>query len=147
MHKNTVNTVMGFRPVSSRVITIRLRASPLSITIVQVYAPTSTHSDEEIEDVYHQVQEVVDETPKRDILVVQGDWNAKIGEDAQEDWEDNCRPYCNATTNDRGLRLLEFATRNNLKVTNTLHPHKESRRWTWHSPNGSHHQIDYILVK
>lgn len=42
---------------------------------------------------------------------------------------------------------LEFATLNNLKVTNTFHPHKASRRWTWHSPNGSHHQIDYILVK
>ena len=147
VHKNTVSTVMGCRPISSRVITIRLRASPLNITIVQVYAPTSTHPDEEIEEFYHQVQEIINEMPKKDILVVQGDWNAKIGEDAQEAWKDVCGPYCNTTTNDRGLRLLEFATLNNLKVTNTLHPHKASRRWTWHSPNGSHHQIDYILVK
>ena len=48
----------------------------------------------------------------------------------------------------RGLRLLEFATFNNLVLTNTLGPHKPSRRWTWHSPDGKHHnQIDYILVK
>ena len=48
----------------------------------------------------------------------------------------------------RSLRLLEFATFNNLVLTNTLGPHKPSRRWTWHSPDEKHHnQIDYILVK
>ena len=45
-------------------------------------------------------------------------------------------------------RRLEFATFNNLVLTNTLGPHKPSRRWTWHSPDGKHHnQIDYILAK
>ena len=83
-----------------------------------------------------------------DILVVQGDWNAKVGKDAQADWGEVCGPYCNVKTNERGLRLLEFATLNNLVLTNTLGPHKPSRRWTWHSPDGKHHnQIDYILVK
>ena len=48
----------------------------------------------------------------------------------------------------RGLRLLEFATLNNLVLTNTLGHYKLSRRWRWHSPDGKHHnQIDYILVK
>ena len=53
-----------------------------------------------------------------------------------------------STDHERGLRLLEFATFNNLVLTNTLGPHKPSRRWTWHSPDGKHYnQIDYILVK
>ena len=148
VHKDTKSTVMGCRPVSSRIITLRLRASPFNITIVQVYAPTSAHSDEEIENFYEQIQETIDKVPKKDILVVQGDWNAKIGEDAQDDWKDVCGPYCNTISNDRGLRLLEFATLNSLIVTNTLGPHKASRRWTWHSPNGqTHNQIDYILVR
>jgi len=82
VHKDTVNTVMSCRPVSSRLIIIRLRATPLNITIVQVYAPTTDHDDEELEDFYDQLQEVLDQAPKKDILVVQGDWNAKIGEDA-----------------------------------------------------------------
>ena len=114
---------------------------------MQVYAPTITHSDEEIKNFYHQIQEVIDETPKEDILVVQGNWNAKIGEDAQKGWKGTCSPYCNTETNEIHLRLLEFVTINNLNVTNTFHPHKASRRWTRHSPNGSHHQIDYILGK
>ena len=82
------------------------------------------------------------------ILVVQGDWNAKVGKDAQADWGDVCGPYCNVETNGRGLRLLEFAAFNSLVLTNTLGPHKPPRRWTRHSPDGKHHnQIDYILVK
>ena len=73
---------------------------------------------------------------------------AKVGKDAQADWGEVCGPYRNVETNERGLRLLEFATFHNLVLTNTLGPHKPSRRWTWQSPDGKHHnQIDYILVK
>ena len=139
---------LRMQPVSSRLISIRLRAAPFNITIIQVYAPTSGHVDSEVDHFYQQLQETIDKTPKKDILVVQGDWNAKVGKDAQADWGEVCGPYCNVETNERGLRLLEFATFNNLVLTNTLGPHKPSRRWTWHSPDGKHHnQIDYILVK
>ena len=56
--------------------------------------------------------------------------------------------FCSDDTNETGLRLLDFATFNDLVLTNTFGHHKASRRWTWHSPNGQHHsQIDYILVK
>ena len=59
-----------------------------------------------------------------------------------------CGPFCNDDTNERGLRLLEFATFNDLVLANTFGHHKASRRWTWHSPNGQqHNQIDYILVR
>ena len=148
IHKDTVNAIMGCRPVSSRLITIRLKASPFNITIIQAYAPTTDYDDDVIEDFYDQLQEVIDQTPKKDIIVVQGDWNAKIGEDASKNWKGTCGQYCNRETNERGLRLLEFAKYNYLKVVNTFGPHKPSRRWTWHSPGGQYHnQIDYIMVK
>ena len=148
VHKDITDTVMGCRPVSSRLITIRMRATPFNITIIQVYAPTSTYEDSEVEDFYDQVQAVLDQAPKKDIIIVQGDWNAKVGEDSYTNWKDTCGPYGNTETNDRGLRLLEFARYNNLLLVNTLGPHKASRRWTWHSPGGEYHnQIDYILVK
>ena len=83
-----------------------------------------------------------------DILVVEGDWNAKVGRDACGNWQGICEPFSNDDTNERGLRLLEFATFNNLVFANTFGHHKASRRWTWHSPNGQHHnQIDYIRVR
>ena len=60
----------------------------------------------------------------------------------------NSYPHCNLETSDRGLKLLDFATYNSLVLANTLGNHKPSRRWTWHSPDRTHHnQIDYILVK
>ena len=148
VHNTTTNCIMGCRPISRRLIAIRLRAKPFNITIIQAYAPTTDYSDEEVEDFYEQLQEVLDKTPKTDILVVQGDWNAKVGEDAYQYWEGTCGKYCNTTSSERGLRLLEFASYNNLILANTLGPHKVSRRVTWHSPNGEHHnQIDYIMVK
>ena len=91
------------------------------MTIIQVYAPTSDYDDSEVEDLYGQLQEVIEEMPEKDNLIVLGDWNAKVGMDAQNNWQDTCGPFCNAETNERGHRLLEF---------------------------GKHHnQIDYILVK
>ena len=56
--------------------------SPFQITIVQAYAPTSDYGDNEIEEFYDQLQNVIDQTPKKVILVVHGDWNAKAGRDA-----------------------------------------------------------------
>ena len=77
VHKDIVNNVIGYRPVSSRLITIRLRAVPFNITIVQAYAPTSDYDYNEIEEFYDQLQNVIDQTLKKDILVVQGDWKTK----------------------------------------------------------------------
>ena len=139
IHKDTVNAIMGCRPVSSRLITIRLKASPFDITIIQAYAPTTDYDNDDIEDFYDQLQEVIDQAPKKDILVVQGDWNAKIGEDASKNWKGTCGQYCNPVTNERGLRPLEFVSHNNLKLANTFCPHKPSRRWTWHSSGGDYH--------
>ena len=72
-HTDTANAIMGCRPVSSRLITIHLKASPFDITIIQAYATTIDYDDDDIEDFYDQLQEVIDPTPKKDILVVQGD--------------------------------------------------------------------------
>ena len=127
VHKDIVNTVMGCRPVSSRLITVRLWAVPFNITVVQAYAPTSDYDDNEIEEFYDQLQNVIDQTPKKDILVVQGDWNAKVGREACGNWQGICGPFCNDDTNERGLRLLEFATFNDLVLANTFGHHKASR--------------------
>ena len=79
---------------------------------------------------------------------MQGNWNAKVGKDTWIDWKSTCGKCCNEKSNERGLRLLEFANNNNLILANTFGPHKVSRIWTWHSPDGKHHnQIDYIMIR
>ena len=102
----------------------------------------------EVDEFYSKLQTLADQTLKQDILVVEGDWNSEVGEDAHEDWGEVCEHFCNLETNDRGLKLLDFATFNNIVLANTLGSHKPPRRWKLHSPDGTHHnQIDYILVK
>ena len=113
-----VSAVFECRPVSSRLISICFRAFTFNITIIQVYATISGHGDSEVDHFYQQLQETIDQTPNNEILVVQGDRNAKAGKDAQTDWTDVCGPYCNFETNERGLRRLQFAIFNNLVLTN-----------------------------
>ena len=119
-----------------------------NLSVVQAYAPASGYGDNEIEEFYDQLQNVIDQTPKKDILVVQGDWNAKVGKDVFENWQGICGPFCNDNANERGLRLQDFATFNDLGLANTFGYHKASRGWTWHRPNLQHHnQIEYILMR
>ena len=85
---------------------------------------------------------------RRTFLLYKGDWNAKVGRDACGNWQGICGPFFNDDTNERGLRLLEFSAFTGLVLANTFGHRKASRRWTWHNPNGQHHnQIDYILVR
>jgi len=95
IHKDTADAVVGCRPISSCIMTIRLNAAPFNITIILAYAPITDHEDEEVKDFHNEVQKTLNEVPKKEIIVVQGDWNAKIREDAQEDWEEACGQYCN----------------------------------------------------
>ena len=109
VHKDILKSVIGCRPISSRLMTVRLRTSPFNITIIQVYAPTSSH-DSEVDEFYMELQSLVDQTPKQDILLVQVDWNAKVGEDAQEDWGEVCGPFCNPMTEGSSSKTLQRTT-------------------------------------
>ena len=80
VHKDIVKSVIWCRPISSRLTTVRLRASPFNIPSFKYM-----HQHPAMMSSTGNSQSLVDQTPKRDILVVQGDWNAKVGEDAQED--------------------------------------------------------------
>ena len=95
INKENVKMVMNFNPINERVATICLHATPFNVTIIQVYAPTSDHSDEEIEHFYNILQSTISEIDKRDIIDIQGDWNAKIRKDSSLYWENVSGKYCN----------------------------------------------------
>ena len=65
--------VLGFNPISDRIITIRIQGKPINVTFMQVYAPTSTADEEDMEYFYDALQKVIDITPKGDIMYVIGD--------------------------------------------------------------------------
>ena len=141
-------SVLHCEYISSRIISIGLNPSPFKLTVIQVYAATSDHTDEEIEDFYLTLNKTIQNTPRKDVLIVLGDWNAKIGTNAHENWPAVAGKFGLDGTNVRGARLLEFAEMNDFVIANTLHPHKESRRYTWTCPDGyTRNQIDYILIQ
>ena len=81
------------------------------------------------------------------VLVVQGDWNAKVDPDAYQHWAGTVGRFGIGETDDRRWRLREFAENHRLNLANTLHTHRLSRTATWHAPNGQvHNQIDFILT-
>ncbi len=106
LDKETARAFMGFNPVSSRIITIRLQGHPFNLTIIQVYAPTSTASDETMEAFYGQLQDTIDNIPSKDMLVVMGDWNAKVGNSQLK--SKTVGTFGLGERNERGDDLIDF---------------------------------------
>ena len=109
--------VMGFNPVSDRIATIRLQCKPVNMTVLQVYAPTSTAEEGDMEEFYEKVQHVVDEIPRGDVLYVIGDWNAKVG---QDETNGTTGRFGLGERNERGDQLVEFCSRNDFQIMNTF---------------------------
>ncbi|CAF3362866.1 unnamed protein product [Rotaria socialis] len=112
-----------------------------------VYAPTSASSDDEIEIFYDSIEHALTQTPKKDIIIVTSDWNAKIGSDNTH-LESVMGRYGYEDRNERSDRLLEFATLHNLYICNTRFQQKANRKWTWASSDGVHkNMIDLVLTQ
>ena len=60
-------------------ISVHLQGKPFNITVIQVYAPTSNAEEAEVERLYEDLQDLLELTPKKDVLFIIGDWNAKVG--------------------------------------------------------------------
>ena len=101
-------------------ITIRLKATPSNVTIIQVYAHASDYRDAETDELSEQLHNGIEQVTQKDILIVKGNWNAKVGADATTIWNGISGTGCNTISNDRGLRLVEFAHSNYLILVKTF---------------------------
>ena len=73
------NIVLGYNLKNDRMISVHFQGKPSNITVIQVYAPTSNAEEAEVEWFYEDLQDLVELTPKKDVLFIIGDWNAKVG--------------------------------------------------------------------
>ena len=76
--KRVQNAVLGCSLKNDRMISVRLQGKPFNITVIQVYAPASNAEEAEVEQFYEDIQDLLELTPKRDVLFIIGDWNAKV---------------------------------------------------------------------
>ena len=124
-------------------ISVRFRGKPFNITVIQVYAATSNAEEAEVEWFYEDLQDLLELTPKKDVLFITGDCNAKIG---SQETPGVTGKFGLGILNGAGQRLIEFCQESALVITNTLFQQHKRRLYTWTSPDGQHqNQIDYIL--
>ena len=118
-------------------ISVRFQGIPFNITVIQVYAPTSNteEAEVEVEQFYEDLQDLLELTPKKDVLFIIGDWNAKVG---SQETPGVTGIFGLGVRNEAGQRLIEFCQENTLVITNTLFQQHKRRLYTWTSPDGQH---------
>ena len=143
INKTVRNAVLGCNLKKDRMISVRFQGKPFNITVIQVYAPTSNAEEAEDEQFFEELQGLLELTPKKDVLFIIEDWNAKVG---SQETPGVTGKFGLGMQNEAGQRLIEFSQENALVVANTLFQQHKRRLYTWTSPDGQYqNQAEYIL--
>ena len=113
-------------------ISVCFQGKSFNITVIQAYAPTS---NAEVERFYEDLQDLLELTPKTDVLFIVGDWNAKVG---SQEKPGVTGKFGLGVQNEAGQRLIEFCQENALAIANTLFQQHKRRLYTGTSPDGQH---------
>ena len=105
VNKRVRNAVLGCNLKNDRMISVHLQGKPFNITVIQVYTPTSNAEEAEVERFYEDLQDLLELTPKKDVLFILGDWNAKVG---SQETPGVTGKFGLGTRNETGQRLIEF---------------------------------------
>ena len=111
-------------------ISVHFQGKPFNITVIQVYAPTS--NAEEAERFYEDLQDLLELTPRKDVLLIIGDWNAKVG---SQETPGVTGKFGLVIQNEAGQRLIEFCQENALVIATT------SSNNTREDSTHGHHQM------
>ena len=124
MNKTSRRSLLTWEAISERIMTARFQGTHTKMTVIQVYAPINNATDACKEDFYNTLQAIVDKTPRHDLILLMGDFNAKISKD-RNGQENAIGPFGSSKeTNDNGERLILFCLQNQLKIMNTYFNHK-----------------------
>ena len=129
------NAGLGHNLKNNRMISVHFKGKPFSITVIQVYALTSNAEEAEVECFYEDLQDFLELTPKKYVLFIRGDWNAKVG---SQELPGVTGKFGFGVQNEAGIRLTEFCQQNTLVIANKLFQQHKRRLYTWTSPDGQH---------
>ena len=111
------------------------QGKPFNVTVIQAYAPTSNAEEAEVERFYEDLQDLLELTPKNDVLFIIGDWNAKVG---SQETPGVTGKFGLGVRNEAGQRLIECCQENALVIANILFQQHKRRLYTWISPDGQY---------
>ncbi|XP_063594958.1 craniofacial development protein 2-like [Penaeus indicus] len=112
LSKETKKALIGYSLINDRIMKVRIQAKPHNVSIIQCYAPTTVDSDEDMGNFYNTLQETIDITPNRDVKLVIGDFNVKVGK--QDTPRSTCGKFRPGQQNERREDLIDFCGTNNL---------------------------------
>ena len=115
VNKRVRNTVFRCSLKNDRMISVHFQGKPFNITVIQVYASTSNTEEAEVEWFYEDLQDLLELTPKTDVLFIIGDWNAKVG---SQETPGVIGKFGLGIGNEAGQRLIEFCQENALVIAN-----------------------------
>ena len=116
-------------------ISVHFQGKPFNITVVQVYAQTSNAEEAEVEWFYEDLQDLLELTPPKDVLIIIGDWNAKVG---TQEIPGLTGKFVAGVQNEAEQRLIQFCQENPRVIANTHFQQYKRRLYTWTSPDGQH---------
>ena len=105
VNKRVQNSVLGCNLKNDRMISVHFQGKPFNITVIQVYAPTSNAEEAEVERFYEDLKDLLELTPKKDVLFILGDWNAKVG---SQETPGVIGKFGLGVQNEPGQMLIEF---------------------------------------
>ena len=147
LSKRIKNSLMSFTPMSETMLTAKLHSKHLNISVVIAYAPTEGSDDSEKDTFYRTLTDTFDELPGHDLKLLLGEFNAKVTADRHGCASVIGGESFHATSNDNGVRLVDFCAANRLSIDGTLFQHKNIHKGTWRSPNGlTVNQIDHFCI-
>ena len=111
--------------------TVSFQGKPFNVTVIQVYGPTSNAEEAEVEWFYEDLQDLLELTPKKDVLFITEDWNAKVG---SQETPGITGKFGLGVQNEAGQRLIEFCQENALVIANMLFQQHKRILYTWTSP-------------
>ena len=117
VNKRVQNAVLRYNLTNDRMISVHLQGKPFNITVIQVYAPTSMDEEAKVERFYEDLKDLLELTPKKHVLFIIGDWNAKV---ASQETPGVTGTFGLGIWNEAGKRLIEFCQENALVIENTL---------------------------
>ena len=130
VNKRVPNAVLGCNIKNDRMISVRLQGKPFNITVIQVYAPTSNAEGAEVELFDEDLQDHLELTPKKDVLFIISNWNAKVG---SQETPGVTGKFGLGIRNEAGQRLIEFCQENAQIIASTIFQQHKRRLYTWTS--------------
>lgn len=148
IHSKLHSSVNNFVPISERILLLQLNSKPVQVNIIQVYAPTADSPDGEAESFYHDLRQTLRKLKRKDVTIIMGDFNAKIGEGGGTEF---VGPFGLGVRNERGEMLNTFVTEEEMVILNTFFQLPARRLYTWKSPADKpdhiiRNQIDFMMV-